>query len=468
MEPSERVAEVRAALRAIVSDPELGPGVLSDRVVMAGVIKDYLPDAPRETGILLAAVEHGVPRTLRERVLEGMDASTAIRLTASWFSDVTLYTPDACDWAVGEIALALGLSTPVAPGPQPQPQPTADVTAGPGPQPPPPPPPPRQPAAGVTADATAGPGLPGQDQPATVTAGPRRPGRGRLTLVLVVAGVVVLAGAGVSVALLLRSKPTPLPTPVVKIAVSSPLVVGGDVVVSYRDGKYASATVSGNMSRTRAGEVAKLVAVPFPFKTSQAVFAGSRRISASSQRVTFSVTPSLETQYFIGVYASSSAEKALNLSAIKNVYVTTAPMVNFGYAAQSGCTTFGCAHSTACSRPECYVNYLVRVYVPASAIRLESGKHLNLYFAINLSPSGNPATPKTLYLATRVSVTQTKLIGPDEYEQTIPTRFYVGNKGYNFKYTVCTRDTLSVDGLGLPGHHGCGDATVQLSQTYLG
>jgi hypothetical protein len=467
MEPSEHMAEARAALRAIVSDPELGPGVLSDRVLMAGVIKDYLPDAPRETGILLAAVEHGVPRTLRERVLEGMDASTAIRLTASWFSDVTLYTPDACDWAVGEIALALGLSTPVAPGPQPQPQPTADVTAGPGPQPQPPPPPQRQPAAGVTADATVGPGLPGQDQPAIVTAGPGGPRRGRLTLVLVVAGVVVLAGAGVSVALLLRSKPTPLPTPVVNIAVSSPLVVGGEVVVGYRDGKYAYATVSGNLSRTRAGEVAKLVAVPFPFKTSQAVFAGSRRISASSQRVTFSVTPSLETQYFIGVYASSSAEKPLGLSAIKNVYVTTAPVVNFGYG-QSGCTTFGCSHGTQCSRPECYVNYLVRVYAPASAIRLESGKHLNLYFAINLSPSGNPAAPKTLYLATRVRVTQTKIIGPDEYEQTMPIQFRVGNKNYNFKYAFCTRDTLSVDGIGLPGHHGCGDATVQVSQSYLG
>ena len=463
MEPSEHMADARAALRAIVSDPELGPGVLSDRVLMAGVIKDYLPDAPRETGILLAAVEHGVPRTLRERVLEGMDASTAIRLTASWFSDVTLYTRDACDWAVGEIALALGLSTPVAPGSQPQPQPTADVTAGPGPQPQPPPPP----QADVTADATVGSGLPGQDQPAIVTAGPGRPRRGRLTLVLVVAGVVVLAAASVSVALLLPSKPTPLPTPVVKIAVSSPLVVGGDVVVGYRDGKYADATVSGNLSRTRAGEVAKLVAVPFPFKTSQAVFAGSRRISASSQRVTFSVTPSLETQYFIGVYASSSAAKPLGLSAIKNVYVTTAFVVNFGYA-QSGCTTFGCSHGPQCSRPECYVNYLVRVYVPASAIRLESGKHLNLYFAINLSPSGNPAAPKTLYLATRVRVTQTKIIGPDEYEQTMPIQFRVGNKNYNFKYAFCTRDTLSVDGIGLPGHHGCGDATVQLSQSYLG
>ncbi len=179
-------------------------------------------------------------------------------------------------------------------------------------------------AAGVTADATVGTGPPGQDQPAIVTAGPGRPRRGRPTLVLVVAGVVVLAAAGVSVALLLRSKPTPLPTPVVNIAVSSPLVVGGDVVVGYRDGKYAHATVSGNLSRTRAGEVAKLVAVPFPFKTSQAVFAGSRPISARSQRVTFSVTPSLETQYFIDVYASSSAEKPLGSSASKNVYVTTA------------------------------------------------------------------------------------------------------------------------------------------------
>ena len=124
---SENRAELRAALQAIVSDPNLGPHALSDRNLMAGVIKDYVPDAPRETGILLAAVEHGVPETLRGHIANGVDAPTAISRTASWFADRTMYAPDASGWVVGEIALAMGLSTPAESGlqaqPPPQPQP---------------------------------------------------------------------------------------------------------------------------------------------------------------------------------------------------------------------------------------------------------------------------------------------------------------------------------------------------------
>jgi hypothetical protein len=62
----------------------------------------------------------------------------------------------------------------------------------------------------------------------------------------------------------------------------------------------------------------------------------------------------------------------------------------------------------------------------------------------------------------------TKIIAPNEYELVVPTEFHVGNEGYSFKYSFCVRDTLSTDGLGLPGHHGCGDSSVPVSTRYLG
>jgi hypothetical protein len=112
----EHASEARAALNAIVSDPEHGVAALSNAQTMSNLLKDYLPDAPREKSILVAAAEAGLADTLREHVSQGMDPSTAIRLTASSFSSSTPFTSDACNWVTDEIAVALGISQPRSPG----------------------------------------------------------------------------------------------------------------------------------------------------------------------------------------------------------------------------------------------------------------------------------------------------------------------------------------------------------------
>src|SRR6266567_1229881 len=112
----EHAAEARAALNAIVSDPQHGVGALSSAQTMSNLLKDLLPDAPREKSILVAAAEAGLANTLRQHVEQGMDPDTAIRLTASSFSSTTPFTPEACSWVTGEVATALGMShsNPVA------------------------------------------------------------------------------------------------------------------------------------------------------------------------------------------------------------------------------------------------------------------------------------------------------------------------------------------------------------------
>jgi hypothetical protein len=106
----EHAAEARAALHAIVSDPDHGVAALSDEKVLTSLLKDLLPDAPREAAILVAAAQSGVTLALRESVAQGLDAGTAIRLAAAAFAQATLFMPEACDWAASELALALGLS----------------------------------------------------------------------------------------------------------------------------------------------------------------------------------------------------------------------------------------------------------------------------------------------------------------------------------------------------------------------
>jgi hypothetical protein len=107
--------EAQNALRAIVSDPAYGVAALSSAQIMANLLKDLLPDAPREVSVLVAAAEAGVAGNLRDRVSQGMDVGTASAVVAGSFAASTPFRPDACTWAVSEIAGALGLSSP-APG----------------------------------------------------------------------------------------------------------------------------------------------------------------------------------------------------------------------------------------------------------------------------------------------------------------------------------------------------------------
>jgi hypothetical protein len=106
----EHAAEARAALHAIVTDPEHGVAVLSSPRTMSNLLKDFLPDAPREKNLLIAAAEAGLADTLSEHVAQGMDPATAIRLTASSFSARTPLTLDACSWVTAEIAVAMGIA----------------------------------------------------------------------------------------------------------------------------------------------------------------------------------------------------------------------------------------------------------------------------------------------------------------------------------------------------------------------
>ncbi len=108
----EHASEARAALNAIVTDPEHGTAALSNPTTMSNLLKDYLPDAPREKSILVAAAEAGLADTLRDHVGQGMDSATAIRLTASSFSSSTPFTPEACNWVTDELAIALGITPP--------------------------------------------------------------------------------------------------------------------------------------------------------------------------------------------------------------------------------------------------------------------------------------------------------------------------------------------------------------------
>jgi hypothetical protein len=100
---------VRRALRSIVRDPQFGQAALSQPQIMTNLLKDLLPDSPRESALLVAAAQSGLPDVLQGYLGEGMDLGTASRLTVGWFAKRMPFTKDACRWLVGELAIALGV-----------------------------------------------------------------------------------------------------------------------------------------------------------------------------------------------------------------------------------------------------------------------------------------------------------------------------------------------------------------------
>src|SRR5260221_4405381 len=100
--------DVRRALRSIVADRQLGTAVLTDPHVMANLLKDLLPDLPRESALLVAAAQCDLASVLAGHLAQGLDLGTSSRLTAGWFAERMPFTDDACGWVVGELAIALG------------------------------------------------------------------------------------------------------------------------------------------------------------------------------------------------------------------------------------------------------------------------------------------------------------------------------------------------------------------------
>ena len=75
--------------------------------MMTNLLKDMLPDAPREASVLITAAGAGVPTALQGYLAQGMDVGTATQLAAGTLAERTALTADACAWATSSLATAL-------------------------------------------------------------------------------------------------------------------------------------------------------------------------------------------------------------------------------------------------------------------------------------------------------------------------------------------------------------------------
>ena len=180
--PWDPRGEALNALRTIAADPRYGAEALASAQMMTNLLKDMLPDAPREANVLITAAGAGVPTALQGYLAQGMDVGTATQLAAGTLAERTALTSDACAWATSSLATAL---LPLAAPPQASvPAGTAPLPAGTAPLPGSDHPTMAPQGTGPGPVAYGAPATPPATPPATLAAGRGRP-----------AGVSLLAAA---------------------------------------------------------------------------------------------------------------------------------------------------------------------------------------------------------------------------------------------------------------------------------
>jgi hypothetical protein len=192
---------VRAALEEVVK--EYGARALSSPSVLDNALPDLLPDSPRQVSLIIAASGSGVVGSLQERVAAGMDPDTAVRSAARQLAEQTPYDAAGCQWVTAEFARELGYQVSDDIAHQATPAPAPSPSAGPViPSPPAPDQavtvPPAGPAAAVTVPPAAAIEVTPAEAVAVTPAPPKRLGRRRTVIVLVVLVAGLLAGTGAS------------------------------------------------------------------------------------------------------------------------------------------------------------------------------------------------------------------------------------------------------------------------------
>lgn len=225
--------------------------------------------------------------------------------------------------------------------------------------------------------------------------------------------------------------------------------VTGDTLVAYKGGKYALATISGTVTGASGTAQAELLARPFGQRKFQQVAAQP----LTSGRYSFTQRPTAATTYQVQVTSGSTTARAKHPVA---VYVE-------GIIRQTG------GHRCRNFHPVCTQTLRLYVVVPPAAYRNESGKYWFRYAGLRLGRAGHtPPLPRYLRRDHRATASRPRKLHADEFLVVLRFRFGIGARSYRLAMGYCTRDTEKADGLGLPGHHGCGDKRVRLHSGYLG
>jgi hypothetical protein len=225
--------------------------------------------------------------------------------------------------------------------------------------------------------------------------------------------------------------------------------IDGYALVEYKTARHDNGTISGSVSDALSGDTVTLLAKPFKARSFTATRQTSTVSAAGTATYSFSVTPSLATSYEVQVSTGTTVDKT---SASVTVYVTP--------GARVGKARIKCSSASSCTE-----KISSDTLLPASAYRTEVAKHVYFYLAAFASLRH---LPKWLYISKASSASKPKRINAGEFEETLTWRISLAHGEKYWIPDACSKDTETRDGLGLPGHHGCGAKKVRATSAYLG
>jgi len=269
----------------------------------------------------------------------------------------------------------------------------------------------------------------------------------RLVAPVVAAGGLVAAGAMPAAS----ASPTVTPTYSIMIAAHSPLPkVSGHTWVVYKTTGFRKATISGLVLGAVTGDVATLWSKPFGASafaatTSTVVLAPDTEVPTQST-YSFSVTPSRATAYKVQVTTGATMDAT---SSRVTVYVTEG--LRFSNKRNS------------CTSTSCKFSYKITEFLPRAAYRTETHKHFYEYLAV-----GYPTLPRRYTLDRSATASRIRKINSGEFAVTFTWHVTLHHGAANWTTLVCTKDSESKDGMGLPGRHGCGDTHISRRVRYVG
>ncbi len=264
---------------------------------------------------------------------------------------------------------------------------------------------------------------------------------------------VAMAGGLVAALGVVPAEAASTAAPTITIQAKNPDVakVTGDTLVVFGFKGAQNAIVSGTVTGAATGDVVTLLAEPF--KATHFTAVGTTTLTSSTGSYSFSVRPTLATTYEAQVTTGTTVDAT---SATQPVYVVLGQVTPKNPPVK-------------CNRTGCTETIAARTIVPASAYHTESIKHWYLYLGVNRS-RGNPSTrpPKYLTLSKASTASKARKINAQDFEVVLTFRIAFDGKNIRWFPAACTRDDEPKDGVGLPGHHDCGNSKVPSNAIYLG
>ncbi len=221
----------------------------------------------------------------------------------------------------------------------------------------------------------------------------------------------------------------------------------GAVMVSYR----GTGRVNGTLRGARSGDKVNLVGQTFPFRAGFHQLATAR--VGTGGAFSFAVAPSLATRYQVRLAGHPATH-----SKTVTLYVVSRP------------TGFHYSSSPSCSAPApttCRLKLTQTIVLPPMVVSREMAKHRYVYFAVRLRRGNAPAAkPVDLRLDPSARLTMSAKQAPGKYVASVKLAYRVDqdyrSKGWraNWVFEMCSKESFSQDGFGLPYHYGCGATTV--------